>query len=390
VLLKKPVFLKKAILRPQFVTRRPVTEGDSIAQRPQWHPEKFRGALRGQHDGFHGVHLPPPCTQVWWFSFTWRGRRVRQSTKEASYERAKLVASSEMLKLKDKGIDAVLLKAPTLAEFSVEFLQWVESCPREHATKRYYQNGWRLLSETKLAGIPMDTITNTDCEMVKFPGSNYSANTALRTLRRMFSKAKDLRRIAEVPRIELRKEQPRTIAMDETSAALIACRMNGSPKDAFLVLRGTGMRPHEAFRLRWDYFLWDEMLYSNPNGKTRNSCRPIPLLGQSYDVLRRRWLEQGQPREGWVFPSKKAPSGHIETLHKAFHAARTAAGLPKAMCLYTARHGVGTDLAQTFSLKTVMEVLGHADAKTAMRYQHPDVSKMRAQLESARTSGRIN
>jgi len=60
------------------------------------------------------------------------------------------------------------------------------------------------------------------------------------------------------------------------------------------------------------------------------------------------------------------------------------------MVLYTARHGVGTDLAPIIGLKATMDVLGHSDAKTAMRYQHPDVLKLRAQLESARTNGRIN
>ena len=35
--------------------------------------------------------------------------------------------------------------------------------------------------------------------------------------------------------------------------------------------------------------------------------------------------------------------------------------------LYTARHGMGADLAAVVSL---MEALGHADAKTALGYQH--------------------
>jgi len=328
--------------------------------------------------------------RYWWFFCTIQGRRIRQSTKEATRERAELVAQSEMLKLRNHSIDAVFLKAPKLEQFSEEFLKWVGSCPREHATKRYYANGWRLLSKTTLARMRMDEITNAHCEMAGFPASTYTANTALRTLRRMFAKAKELRRISDVPRIELRKEQPRTIAMDEEAAQLIAGRMSGNARDAFVVLRATGMRPGECFNLRWEFFSWEKFIYHNPAGKTRNARRPVPLLGDSHDVLRRRWLEQGQPREGWVFPSKQAPSGHMETIHKAFQRARKASGLPSAMCLYTARHGVGTDLAPIIGLKAVMDVLGHADAKTAMRYQHPDVFKLRAQLESARTNGRIN
>ena len=89
-----------------------------------------------------------------------------------------------------------------------------------------------------------------------------------------------------------------------------------------MVLRATGMRPSEAFRLRWEYFSWEKLAYRNPSGKTSTSSRTVPLLGDSYDILRRRWLAKGQPREGWVFPSKKAPSGHMETIHKAFQKAR--------------------------------------------------------------------
>jgi integrase len=328
--------------------------------------------------------------RYWWFLCTIQGRRIRQSTKETKRERAELVAQSQMLKLKDHSIDAVFLKAPTLQQFSGEFLQWVESCPLDPDTKRYYTNGWRLLSQTSLAHMRMDEIANVHCEMAHFPGSSYSANTALRTLRRMFSVARELRRIASIPKIALREETPRAIAMDEAAAAQIAGRMTADARDAFVVLRATGMRPNEGFRLRWEYFLWEKLIYLNPKGKTRNARRPVPLLGDSYDVLRRRWLAQGQPREGWVFPSKKAPSGHRETIHKAFQKARKAAGLPSAMCLYTARHGVGTDLAPIIGLKATMDVLGHADVKTAIRYQHPDVFKLRAQLENARTNGRVN
>lgn len=328
--------------------------------------------------------------RYWWFYCTIQGRRIRQSTNETKRERAELVAQSQMLKLKDQGIDAAFVKAPTLAQFSEEFLQWVESCPRDADTKRYYTNGWRLLKPTSLARMRMDMISNAHCEMVQFPGSAYTANTALRTLRRMYGIAKELRRIVLVPKIALREETPRTAAMDSSAAAQIAGRMKGDPRDAFIVLRATGMRPEECFRMRWDFLDWENLLYRNPEGKTRTSRRPVPLLGDSLDVLRRRWAEQGQPREGWVFPKKRATSGHMETIHKAFVKARRAAGLPRTMVLYSARHGVGTDLAPIIGLKATMDVLGHADVKTAMRYQHPDVLKLRAQLENARTNGTIN
>jgi hypothetical protein len=182
--------------------------------------------------------------RYWWFFCTIQGRRIRQSTGETKRERAELVAQSQMLKLKDHSIDAIFLKAPTLKQFSEEFLQWVESCSLDHDTKRYYTNGWRLLSQTSLAHMRMNEIANVHCELAQFPGSSYSANTALRTLRRMFSVARELRRIASVPRIALREETPRAIAMDEAAAAQIAGRMTGGAG----CLRGVARHRHATKR----------------------------------------------------------------------------------------------------------------------------------------------
>jgi integrase len=293
-------------------------------------------------------------------------------------------------KVREKGIGFLTVDPPILSKFAIEFLEWVkETNSIESDTKRYYQNGLRLLKGTKLAGLRMDTITNHDCETITFPGGAATANTALRTLRRMFTKAKEMKQVYETPEIALRKEWGRSVAMNETSAEKIAAKMSGDPQDAFRVLRCTGMRPKEVFSMRWEFFLWDKFIYQNARGKTTAARRPVPLLEDSIDVLRRRVTEQGGPLEGWVFPSSKSSNGHLMTISKAFTKARDAAGLPKEMVLYTARHGVGTDLASHFSLKTVMETLGHTDAKTALRYQHPDVLRMREELAALKTNGRV-
>lgn len=49
---------------------------------------------------------------------------------------------------------------------------------------------------------------------------------------------------------------------------------------------------------------------------------------------------------------------------------------------YCARHDFGTRvLNETGNLKAVMEVMGHKDVKTAMRYQHPDIELVRLALD---------
>lgn len=179
----------------------------------------------------------------------------------------------------------------------------------------------------------------------------------------MFSKARELKRMFTDVKIELRKEWGRSIAMTKADAALIAGNMEGDPRDAFIVIRATGMRPGEVFASRWEYAHLDKLYYQNPKGKTLNSRR--------------------------AFPSPKAKGGHMVNINKAFNAARDKAGFPTVMVLYKTRHGAGTDLAEVVSLKTVMNLLGHGDTKTAMRYQHPDVSGIQERLNQARTTGRI-
>jgi integrase len=327
----------------------------------------------------------------WYFTITVNGKRVRGSTKETRKVRAQEVLAEKREKARDHGIVSLNRKAPTLAEFSVDFLKWVEdSHSIRPQTKRFYRHGCGLLKATRLADIKLDAITNSDCETATFPGGDCHANQALRTLRRMMSLAKEARLMfGELPRIKTRKVWPRSVAMSLADSELIAAKMpDGDPRDVFLVLRGSGMRPSECYAMRWEFLSLDRGEYKNPHGKTTTARRSCPLLHNSLAILQRRHLAQGLPREGYIFPSDSV-TGHVVGIGKAFRAARKAAGLPDSMVLYTARHGVGTELAQILSLKEVMDLLGHTDARTALGYQHPLATNLQARLDEARTNGRI-
>src|ERR1039458_7812230 len=118
-----------------------------------------------------------------------RGERYRGSTKETNETRAQKAAALK-LAATIKGSDPLDRKPPTLREYSKDFLQWVETGRLEADSRRYYRNGWRLLEQTKIAGMRMDQITKDEVEKLQFPGSASNGNNALRTLRRMYSKAK--------------------------------------------------------------------------------------------------------------------------------------------------------------------------------------------------------
>ncbi len=88
--------------------------------------------------------------------------------------------------------------------------------------------------------------------------------------------------------------------------------------------------------------------------------------------------------EGWVWQSRRKDK-HIGAamVNRRWVRAREAAGLPKNLVLYCARHDYGSFvLAKTGNLKAVMNAMGHGDVKSAMVYQHPDVDLVRDALNS--------
>lgn len=332
-------------------------------------------------------------SDVWHMSFVVDGRQVRKSTKQSDKYLAGLVLNDQLAKARVNGIDAILHRSPLLKEFAHEFKQWIEeSQSLKFHTKRYYRGGLKLLGkQTALANMRMSEITNHVCDTLKFSGGPSNANQALRTLRRMFAKAKENNKFfGELPGIKLRQEWERSISMSEPDAEKIAGQMKeGNSKDAFLILRATGMRPNEVFSLRWEFLNWHNETFCNPQGKTKTARRVVPLPPGVMSILKQRHFLQEAPREGWVFPSDKSGCGHLVTIRQEFERARDKAGLPRQMVLYTARHGRLSDLAQVCTLPEVMRIGGHSDVKTAMRYQHTSTAQLEAKLEQARSSGRI-
>jgi len=73
---------------------------------------------------------------------------------------------------------------------------------------------------------------------------------------------------------------------------------------------------------------------------------------------------------------------HITNVTKQWLDAREKAGLPSSLKLYCCRHTFATDaLERTGNLAALMKLLGHSDAQTAMRYQHPGIEQIRRAVE---------
>jgi len=314
---------------------------------------------------------------VYHFDFMMGGKRYRGTTNQKTEGKARkveqiLMSEARMGRMLDR-------KAPTLGELEKRFTEFLDaSTGLDSDTVRYYKNGLRMLKATKLVGVRISELSNEDVDALgPSDGSGYNINNARRTLRRMLSKAVDWKLIPVAPEISLAKEKKReAVFTPEQQEALL--KIAPQPlRDVAMLMFDTGMRPDEVFRMRAENIDWSRRLVFIPEGKTPDARRYVPMSDRCEDVLLMRCKGK---REGWLFPSKKAKSGHVSPLpcNRQFRAVREALGLGKEYVLYSARHSFGTEImAKTGNPKLVMKVMGHSDLSTTMRYVHPETDLVR-------------
>jgi len=304
------------------------------------------------------------------------GKRYRGSTKKKTQAAARRIEAVLIADAERDG-DLVLRKrTPVLSDFSERFLDWVENSNLKPKSKLYYQNGWRLLADTKLAGMRLNSIGNDDADDIKCTGGPSNHNNARRTLRRMLGKAVTWKIIKAAPKIKLLAENERKRVIDGPTEAKLLPFCRQPARDVLMIMRDTGMRNHkEVFSMRWEHVDWTNSRYYVYDSKTTKGKRWVPLSPRVVNALLARYSEQ---KEGWVFPSNRgAKCGHLTTIAKGFQSARKKAGLPRDLVPYCARHGFGTEMYRaTKNLVAVMIAMGHADISTTMKYQHQNTDEI--------------
>ena len=163
----------------------------------------------------------------------------------------------------------------------------------------------------------------------------------------------------------------------------------------FLTLLGTGIRSGEALALRWARVdIRDRtatvmegikrtkekgLVFGDP--KSAKSKRSFPLPDEVAFALRLQRIHQAKVRlavgeayenQDLVFSTSKGTPINPRNLIRKFHEIRDAAGLSKDITVHSLRHTFATRLLERGeSLKTVQELLGHADiATTGNTYAH--------------------
>ena len=277
-------------------------------------------------------------SRYYWYDFKVRGKRYRGSTKETNKKKAGRIGALRLSQALGN-IGLLGRKAPTLQEFSSQFRRWVKSATLARKTIKYYGNGWRLLSDTKLVSMRLDHITKDDVDRLSFRGmASPSINCALRTLRRMLHKAEEWNLLIKVPRFKLLPEHGRKLKLDddaEQKLLLAAQVCNWKPavfslfRDVIVLARDTGMRnERELYRIRIENLDWSTRIIFVPDSKTPEGRRMIPMSDRVYELLQIRAVGKTQ---GWLFPSTRSKSGHLMDLGKQFRLARRKAQLSEEL-----------------------------------------------------------
>jgi len=157
-------------------------------------------------------------------------------------------------------------------------------------------------------------------------------------------------------------------------------------KDIIVVMRDTGMRnARELYCMRVENGDFDAGTIFTPDSKTESGRRFIPMSSRVKQIIEERCAGRS---EGWVWMSRYKGK-HIGEgmVYRQWARARQAAGLPRELVLYCARHDFGGFvLAKTGNLKAVMNAMGHGDVRSAMVYQHPEGEIIRNALDARHIS----
>ena len=211
-------------------------------------------------------------------------------------------------------------------------------------------------------------------------------------------------------RAQERRRLPTVLTLDEVQQLLV--QITGVPHLVSLLLYGSGLRVREALSLRVKDIDFDRRQITVRAGKgdkdrvTMLSESAIPELEAQLQVtkaLHERDLAQGHGRAplpyalaskypnaerewGWqfIFPSSRLSKDpqrqesplyrfhlHESVIQKAVRKAAQQAGLSKPVTPHTLRHCFATHLLEAgYDIRTVQELLGHADVKTTQIYTH--------------------
>jgi len=334
--------------------------------------------------------------EMYWYKFMWNGELVRESTKQGNDKIARQMEAAHKTSLA-KGEVGIREKkpVPSLADFlKNDFVPFVKT---KHATKpgtaEYYSDGASMVRKCDWASESLDKISDQHAQhfAAKYAALSPSRiNCGLRSLRRALNLAFEWGKLERPVKITLAKgERQRDTVLADADWQRYIAECPQPWRDAAVIIRGTGMRPGEAFALRWEniYLNGTGGLIQVTEGKTKAARRMLPMVPAVYAALKAKWEATEKPEEGWLFPSSSreghfnkdtAKDQHKRALDRANAKAKAeGAKAIKIFQPYVLRHTALTQLAEAgCDVFTLARIAGHSSITITQRYVHPQADSI--------------
>jgi integrase len=331
--------------------------------------------------------------RYYWYEFTWRGERIRESTKQGNRQAARDMQAAHRTRLA-KGEQGIAEQVPIPT-----YPQFAKRCEKEmgsvHGNKpnslASYKNSLKMLAlYPPLQSARLDRV---DKELIdsyvakrrrtkrKRGGSLVkiaTVNRELECLRRMLRLAAEWNVIKRAPKIsrlpgEVGRERILSHAEEQSYLAVAKQPL----RDIATTMIDGGFRPEETFRLRWEDVHFQpagKALYGyihNPFGKTKAARRNVSMTARVKALLEMRHSQQGHPSDGWVFPAE-TKTNHVDSVKSQHARALKDSGIRPHFAIYSLRHTMLTRLgeagADAFSIQ---KIAGHSSILISQKYVHP-------------------
>lgn len=152
--------------------------------------------------------------------------------------------------------------------------------------------------------------------------------------------------------------------------------------DLFALLLLTALRRDEWRLGRWEWLRWDEGVYTLPDNKTGGRVVYVPAYGM--EILRERWLAQGKPKSGYIFPGVDSKKKPLSWTWRTWDEMRTALKI-SGFTIHDMRRTAGSYAhgKAGLSQRQVGDLLGHKKLETTSRYIHDKEKKQAAEIAGA-------
>jgi len=319
----------------------------------------------------------------YWIDIGFNRSRYRKRSPDNSYKGAQAYEALIRQKLaRGEPINDVPEINTNFRDFVEEFFERYAKINNKLSEVRSKRSALNVYLIPSFGKLNLKNITNYEIEKFKAERqkqglSNKYINNLLCVLSKSLSIAEEWGILEKRPKIKHLKVAPQKFDfLSKEESETLLSNADGFLKDMILFALHTGLRFGEIIALAWNDINFKENILTVSKSVSRgylgstknNKIRHVPLSNDLIKTLERRKLNKNQ--DELVFPNTVGKFLIQERCRNWLHKICKKASLRK-IGWHTFRHTFASRLAENgISMRTIQELLGHADTNTTMRYAH--------------------